>query len=93
MNKKAKRYLLILAGIIVFAAFVGFQFYREWQKLQSLEKEKAAQTVTLDAIKSDNQTKQQELEDSATDAAVERAAREVLGWVKKGDIKIVDKDK
>jgi cell division protein FtsB len=93
MSKKARRYLLLLAALLALAVFVGYQFYREYRKLQSLNEEKAQVLIQKDAIDQKNQETQQEIADTQSDSFIERMAREMLGWVKSGEIKIVDKDK
>ncbi len=92
MSKKARRYLLVLAALISVSAFVGFLFFRDYQNLQTLNAEKAAITAELDSKTKDNEELQAKLNDSGSDSFVERMARELLGWVKPGEIKIVDKD-
>ncbi len=92
MSKKARRYLLVLAALIAVSAFVGFQFFRDYQNLQALNAEKAAVTAELDTKTKQNEDLQTKLGDSDSDSFVERMARELLGWVKPGEIKIVDKD-
>lgn len=84
---------MILAALLVLAAFVGIQFYREAQKNQVLAAEKANLNTELNKINAENTAKQQELDESKTDAWAEEQAREKLGMVKPGEIKIVDEDK
>ena len=91
MSKRARRYLLVLAVLIAVSAFVGFQFFRDYQNLQALNAEKAARTAELDAKTQNNEELQAKLDDSSSDSFVERVARELLGWVRPGEIKIVEK--
>lgn len=92
MSKQARRYLLFLAALIAVSAFVGFLFFRDYRNIQALNAEKAAITAELDAKTQDNEELQAKLDDSGSDSFVERMARELLGWVKPGEIKIADKD-
>lgn len=92
MSKKARRYLLFLAALIALTAFVGFQFFREYQKLQSLKAEMAVVTAESDAKDQKTAELQAKIADSGSKSFIERMAREFLGWVKPGEIKIVDKD-
>jgi cell division protein FtsB len=93
MSSKAKRYLAILGVLLVLATFVGYQFVSQWTILQALNAEKATKQQLLDTKTSQNEALQKDLDDSSTDSFVERMAREILGWVKPGEIKIVDKNK
>lgn len=92
MSKKARRFLLILAAMLTLAIFVGFQILREYQKLQALNEEKAVVSAQLDAKETENEELAQSIEDSKNESFIERMARELLGWVKPGEIKIVDKE-
>lgn len=98
MKKKSNRFALLVAtAILVIAivavAFVGYQFVNQWLTLRELNAEKAALTTQLNSVNGQNDTLKKEIQDSSTDSAIERLARELLGWVKPGEIKIVDKDK
>jgi hypothetical protein len=97
MNKGKKNnmpvILALLAVMLVIAGFVGFQFFKEWANLREIDAGNTAGTAQLDKINSQNDDLKGALEESNTDAFVIRMAHEVLGWVFKGEIKIVDKDK
>lgn len=90
MSNKAKRYLLILAVLLALAAFVGYQFISQWLVLRDLRAENAALTRELNSLQNNNEHLQQEIDKSSTDSFIERMARQLLGWVKPGEIKIVD---
>ena len=92
MSKKARRYLLLLAGLLTLVAFVGYQFLAEYQKLQSINSDKTKFQQQLDAVKSDNDTKQKELDEANSEESIIEKGHEI-GWVLPGEIKIVDKDK
>jgi cell division protein FtsB len=93
MSKKAKRYLIVLGVLLVLATFVGYQFLTQWTSLQTLNAEKATLSAQLDTAKDQNDQLQKDIKDSTSDSFIERMAREILGWVKPGEIKIVDKSK
>ena len=92
MSKKARRYLLLLAALIALTAFVGYQFLRDYQMLQTLNEEKTVVAAELDAKNAQNADLEAKLADAGNESFVERMARELLGWVKPGEIKIADKD-
>jgi cell division protein FtsB len=85
--------MLLLAAVLVLAGLIGFQFFKQWENLREINAAKAEQSAQLQALKAQNDSMQQALEDSKTDSFVIRMAHELLGWVMKGEIKIVDKDK
>lgn len=97
-RKKNNRYALTLATAILLvaaaaAAFVGYQFVSQWMTLRELNVEKATLMAQLDSIDGKNEQLKKDIEESNTDSFIERMARELLGWVKPGEIKIVDQDK
>jgi cell division protein FtsB len=93
MSGKAKRYLLLLVALFVLTVFVGCQFFRQWQNFNTVSQAKAAAATELAAQQKANEALTQNIQDTSTDAFVIRMAREILGWVKPGEIKIVDKSK
>jgi cell division protein FtsB len=96
--KKNNRFTLLIAAVIMLAvvgslAFFGFQIVRDLMTLNELKAQKAELQGELNSVNNSNAALQQELDQSDTDSFIERLAREILGWVKPGEIKIVDGDK
>lgn len=98
MKKKNNRYALLVAAIVMVAvvggfAFFGFQIIRDLVTLNELKAEQTALSEQLDSVNDKNAALQKEIDESGTDSFIERLARELLGWVKPGEIKIVEEDK
>lgn len=98
MKKKNNRYALLVAAIVMLAvvggfAFFGFQIIRDLVTLNELKAEQATLNGQLGDINDKNAALQKEIDESGTDSFIERLARELLGWVKPGEIKIVEEDK
>lgn len=92
MSGKAK-FLSIVAVLIVIVSFVAYQFMMQLNTLSSVNAQAAAKHDALNTANAQAAKLQQDIKDSQTDSWVERIARDMLGWVKPGDVKIVDKDK
>jgi cell division protein FtsB len=84
---------LVVIAAIAFIALFGYPFIKEWLHLKSLHENTAAKSQELAALNKQNEDLQKQLDDSKTDSFVERMARELLGWVKQGEYKIVDQSK
>lgn len=98
MKKKNNRYALLVAAIVMVAvvggfAFFGFQIIRDLVTLNELKAEQTALSEQLGSVNDKNAALQKEIDESGTDSFIERLARELLGWVKPGEIKIVEEDK
>ena len=98
MKKRKNRYAMALASVILavavtVVAFVGYQFVSQWVTLRNLNAQKATLTAQLNDLNGKNDGLKKDIEESTTDSFIERMARELLGWVKPGEYKIVDKDK
>lgn len=95
MIKKKRRItlkfkLLILLACLVYA---GVLFVDQSTLLSSLDKEKAALQEQFDQQALVNSELQNEAQFTNSDAYIEKAAREKLGWVKKDEIKFVEENK
>ena len=84
--------VIIALAVLVAVLFVGYQFFYQWSNLRALNAQKAELQSKLDTVNGKNDALKQEIKDSGSDSFVERMARELLGWVKPGEIKIVDED-
>jgi cell division protein FtsB len=82
--------LLILLACLVYA---GVLFINQGTLLGQLTKEKQALQDQYDQQAMVNSELQNEAQFTNSDAYVEKAAREKLGWVKKGEIKFVEENK
>lgn len=95
MKKKNNRYALLVAAIVILAvvgglAFFGFQIIRDLVTLNELKAEQAVLNGQLGDVNDKNAALQKDIDESGTDSFIERLARELLGWVKPGEIKIVE---
>jgi cell division protein FtsB len=61
--------------------------------LNELKTEQAALNGQLGDVNDKNAALQKNIDESGTDSFIERLARELLGWVKPGEIKIVEEGK
>lgn len=96
--KKNNRFAMLIATVVILAvvgglAFFGFQIVRDMITLNQLKSEQAELQSELNSITNGNAALQQEIDQSDSDPFIERLARELLGWVKPGEIKIVDEKK
>jgi cell division protein FtsL len=89
MSGRARRYLMLLAVLLVAAFVVGTYFYREIQKNAALDTEKATSNSVLDDWNRKNADAQQEIDEAQTDEWVIEKGHE-LGMVLPGEKKIVD---
>ena len=87
-----KKLPLLLAGLLL-AGYMAYLFAGEWLSLQTLNVEKAALQTRQEEMDKKTDALKQVIAFSKTDSFIERMARELLGWVKPGEIKIAEKDK
>ncbi len=92
MQGKANARVILLLAALAAALFVGYQFFYQWTNLRALKAQKAELQDTLAVVEEKNDDLQKDIDASNTDSFVERMARELLGWVKPGEKKIVGKD-
>lgn len=95
MAKKKKKSIIprIIALIIVcLIAYGGFLFFRCWNQLTSLQGQKDALADELGELQDENDQLKREIDFSKTPDFIERMAREILGWVKPGEIKFVEEE-
>lgn len=90
-KKKRRVFRYIMAGLIIAAAlYVGFVFLKHWKNLQALQAQRDALAQQLDDLQEENEALRREIDFSKTPDFIERMAREILGWVKPGEIKFVE---
>ena len=81
----------LLAWILLpIVLYVGYLFVRHTRELQELKVEAARYEDQVTQLEDKQAALYEELEISTTDSYVERVVREVLGWIKPGDIRFVD---
>ena len=90
MQKKRKRANILLILLIPILLYVGYLFVRHSLQLRELRAHESEVQTQLDQLKQENSSLTKEVEYANTDSYIERVVREVLGWVKPGDIKFVD---
>ena len=88
----AKKLPLLLAGLLL-TGYMAYLFAGQWMSLQTLNDEKAALQTRQEEMAKKTDALKQDIAFSKTDSFIERMARELLGWVKPGEIKIAEKDK
>ncbi len=89
MRGRANARVILLLAALAAALFVGYQFFYQWTNLRALKAQKAELQKELAVVEQKNDDLQKDIDASNTDGFVERMARELLGWVKPGEIKIV----
>ncbi|MGI6706057.1 MAG: FtsB family cell division protein [Clostridia bacterium] len=80
--------------ILIFTAiflYVGMVLVQQEFKMREQRQEKAALLQKIEETREINEELRYKLEYMETDEYVEKAARERLGWIKKGEIKFVEK--
>jgi cell division protein FtsB len=82
---------LLLAGLLL-AGYMAYLFMGQAMILRDLNAEKASLQVQQAEWVKKNESLQQDIEFSKTESFIERMAREILGWVKHGEIKIAEKE-
>ena len=91
MGSKRGIRAVIAVALVLLVAFVGYQFVNQWLSLRALNAEKAVLQSRIDTVTQKNEGLKEDIKQSSSDSFIERMARELLGWVKPGEIKIVDK--
>lgn len=87
----AKKITLALAGLLL-AGYMAYLFMGQWLLLKDLNAQKATLQTQQAQLEKQGDELKQDIEFSKTDSFVERMARELLGWVKPGEIKIAQKN-
>ena len=91
-NKKYKRRRFVLVIFILLPIFLyaGFVFVRNLKTYNSLKLQLADAQEELCEVTDENEQLKQEVEYTKTDDFIIQKARELLGYVKPGEVKFVD---
>lgn len=93
-QKKKSRRLKIMNILLVGAIFVfGYAIVRQELKLHRIKDETKGLSSYHAQLQDEQKLLQAKIEDSSSDEAIKAQARDTLGWVQKGDIKLKDKNK
>ena len=87
----AKKITLALIGLLL-TGYMAYLFMGQWLLLKDLNSQKADLQNQQTQLQRQSDDFQADLEYSKSNSFVERMARELLGWVKPGEIKIAQKD-
>jgi cell division protein FtsB len=88
-----KKFLIVMIALLVVASFVAYQFMIQLNTLRAVRAEAAAQHEILNTKQAETAQLQQDNKEAKSDSWVVQMARDILGWVLPGEVKIVDKDK
>ena len=93
-NKKyrRRRLLLVICVMLPIMLYAGFVFTRNYKTYVSLQAQLVKANENLCGVQEENEQLQQEVEYTKTDDFIVQKARELLGYVKPGEVKFVDKD-
>ena len=91
-NGKGLVRVIVLVSALALIVFVGYQFVSQWLSYRALNAELAVLNTRIADVQKNNEQKIEDIKQSTSNGFIERMARELLGWVKPGEIKIVDKD-
>ncbi len=87
----ARKIPLLLAGLLL-AGYMAYLFMGQWLLLKDLNTQKTKLQAQEAQLEKQNIALEQDIAFSKTDSFVERMARELLGWVKPGEIKIAEEN-
>ena len=88
--RQLRRMLVLCAmlSVVIYAGAIFFKHYKQYHELCQQEKEMATQ---LEELKNESEQLKVDIAFTQTNEYVERKARELLGWVKPGEVKYVEK--
>ena len=87
----AKKITLALIGLLL-TGYMAYLFMGQWLLLKDLSSERADLRAQQTQLERQSDDLESDLAYSKTNGFVERMARELLGWVKPGEIRIAQKD-
>lgn len=79
-----------IAACLVFLLLLGWELVSSMKQLNALEADRQAAQEQLDEIEQRNDTLEKQIELSQTDEYIIRMARQLLGWVFPGEIRIIE---
>ncbi len=80
--------ICVMLPVIIYAGAVFLKHYNQYQDLCQQEKEL---TTQLEELNKESEQLKVDIAFTETNEYVERKARELLGWVKPGEVKFVEK--
>jgi len=86
-TNKSTLIALLAAAVVVIA--VAITVISQWSSLSALLDERAARAKEYEALKSELQSKEEYLEYVGSDAYYMEKAREILGWVRDGEVRYI----
>lgn len=91
-NKKyrRRRLVLILGVVIPLLCYAGFVFSKNLKTYNNLKAQRIVAQEKYEQAKQDNEQLKQEVEFTKTEDFIVQKARELLGYVKPGEVKFVE---
>lgn len=87
---KRRRFVLIVCVVMPIVFYAGFVFARNLKIYNSLQNQLENANEELYEVQQENEQLKQEVEYTTTDDYIVQKARELLGYVKPGEVKFVD---
>ncbi len=89
---RRRRLLLVICVILPIILYAGFVFARNYKTYQMLQDQLETTKGKLSDVQEENEQLEQEVEFTKTDDYIVQKARELLGFVKPGEVKYVDEN-
>ncbi len=87
---KRRRFVLVICVVLPIVLYAGFVFARNLKTYNSLKGQLENANEELYEVQQENEQLEQEVEYTKTDDFIVQKARELLGYVKPGEVKYVD---
>lgn len=89
---KRRRLTLVICVIVPIVLYAGFVFSRNYKTYRMLQDQLEKTKGKYSEVQEKNEQLNQEVEYTKTDDYIVQKARELLGFVKPGEVKYVDSD-